>query len=194
MVTSGRIRWLLAAAIILASIYLSVHIFLRVRQSEPAGQPEVPSRSGADLSLEQFRFSEVKGGVTRWELVAARADHDRGKGITLLERPVMTVPATKGHGSIRLTSDRAEYDDRTRDVRLRGNVVATGDRGGVFRTGHADFQAASSRISTTDRVSFQQPGLAVTGIGMELSTESRNVRVLSAVEATVTPLSKKKAP
>jgi LPS export ABC transporter protein LptC len=194
MVTSARFRWVLAAAILLASIYLVVHILSTVRQPHPSQPPEVPTRSGADISLEQLKLSEVRDGMTRWELIADRADHDRGRGITLLTRPVMTVPATEGHGPIRLTSDQAEYDDRTRNVRLRGNVVVRGEGGAEFRTGYADFLSASSRLRTSDRVSLRQPGLTVTGTGMELDTDSRNVRVLSAVEAVVAPRTKRKAP
>jgi LPS export ABC transporter protein LptC len=190
MVTPARIRWILAAAIVLASIYLVVHISLRVRHEQPPRLPDTSLPSGADLSLEQLRFNEVKDGAIKWELVAERADHDRSKNVTMLYRPVMTVPPAKGHGSIRLTSDLAEYDNRTRNVRLRGNVVVTGDKGSVFSTGWADFLSARSLIRTADRVRLQQPGLTVTGTGMELSTETRNVKVLSDVVAVVAPRSK----
>ena len=185
MVTTARIKWMLATAIILASIFLAVYIGLKVRSREPVPPPEASLPQGVDLSLEQLRFSEVRDGVTRWELVAERADHDRQKEITFLARPVMTVPPSRGNGPLTIKADKAEYDNRTRDVRLMGYVVVTGDKGAVFRTGRAEYLSSLDRIRTSDRVHLQQPGLTVSGTGMELSTETRNVRVLSAVEAVV---------
>lgn len=187
MVTTARIKWMLATAIILASISLAVYIGLKVRSREPAPPPQASLPQGVDLSLEQLSFSEVRDGVTRWELVAERADHDRQKEITFLSRPVMTVPPSRGNGALTLKADKAEYDNRTRDVRLRGNVVVTGDKGAVIRTGRADYLSSLDSIRTNDRVHIQQPGLTVSGTGMELSTETRNARLLSAVEAVVSP-------
>jgi LPS export ABC transporter protein LptC len=185
MVTTARIKWMLATAIILACIYLAVHIGLKVRSREPAPPPKASLPQGVDVSLEQLQFSEVRDGVTRWELVAERADNDRQKEITFLSRPVMTVPPSRGNGPLTLKADKAEYDNRSRDVRLMGNVVVTGDKGAVLRTGRAEYLSSLDKIRTTDRVHVQQPGLTVSGTGMELSTETRNVRLLSAVEAVV---------
>lgn len=182
---------MLAAVIVAVSVYLAVKIYLGARPQAPVRTPDKPVQEGVDLSLEKLRFSEVKDGAVQWELVAERANHDRAKEVTFLTRPVMTVPPSDGHGPIRLDSDEAEYDNRTRDVRLRGNVRVTADKGAVFRTGRADYHSAASLITTSDRVRFQQPGLSVTGTGMELSTTTRNVRVLSAVEAVVSSAPRK---
>lgn len=192
MATSVKIKRLLALAIVLVSIYLAVHIAVKVKVQKPAAPPKTEALpEGVDLSLEQLSFSEVQNGATKWELTAKRADHDREKGATILIDPVMTVPPSNGHGVITLTADRAVHDKQSGDVHLSGNVVAKGDKGATFSTGHAEYHSSRNLVSTSDKVRFQQLGLTVTGVGMDLSTETRNIRIRSGVEAVVIPSPRK---
>lgn len=191
MFTGTRMKWILALAIVLVSSYLAVTIAVKVKLQKPPAPPESQLPQGVDLSLERLNFSEVQDGVAKWELTAKRADHDREKGVTVLVEPLMTLPPAHGHGAITLTADRAVHDKESGNVRLSGNVVAKGDRGASFTTGHAEYVSAKNLVSTADRVRFQQAGLTVTGVGMDLSTETRNIRIRSDVVAVVTPRARK---
>jgi LPS export ABC transporter protein LptC len=184
---SARFRWLLAAAIVVAILSLAGYIVIRLERDGPLSPPHVSAPPGVDVALEGLRFSEGGDGGRKWELVAEKAEYDKGRGVTRLTAPVMTLPPSQGRGALRLSADRALYQNETRDVRLQGNVLLSGEGGMRFTTDRAEFVAADAMVRTAARVKLQQPGLVVEGAGMELNTVTRNVRVLSDVTAVITP-------
>jgi LPS export ABC transporter protein LptC len=193
MMNSARFRWLLAAAIVVAILSLAGYIIIRLEREGPLSPPHVFAPPGVDVSLEGLRFSEGGDGGRKWDLVAEKAEYDKGRGVTRLTAPVMTLPPSQGSGALRLRADRALYRNETRDVSLEGNVLLSGERGMRFTTDRADFVAADAMVRTAARVKLQQPGLVVEGAGMELDTVTRNLRVLSDVTAVITPVASRNA-
>jgi len=185
MIKRNKIRQLLALVIVLAGISLVAAILFEVyREKRPAERlSRLPKN--IDVSLQKIHYTETKNGVRKWDLLADKAEYDKGKEITRLTGVRMTVNGDRTTGDIVLTADRADYLNKTRDVRLSGNIVARSGTGMAFSTGHAEYIAARSMIRTTDRVRFADGNLTVEGIGMELMTDSRSVKIVRDVTATV---------
>jgi LPS export ABC transporter protein LptC len=89
-------------------------------------------------------------------------------------------------GDITLTADRADYDSRSKDVKLVGNVEAKSVSGLKFTTTSVTYLAERSMIKTADRVMLSDGQLTVDGVGMELMTATKDLRIMKDVTATVT--------
>lgn len=185
MLKLNKIRQLLALTIVLAGIWLVVAIAFKVyREKRPAGLlPRLPGN--IDVSLQKIHYTETKNGVKKWDLLADRAEYDKGREKTRLTGVRLTVAGDRTTGDILLSAAGADYHNKTKDVSLFGNVVAKSATGMEFATERADYIAARSMIRTAARVRFTDGNLTVEGVGMEFMTGSRGVKILRDVTATV---------
>lgn len=191
MLKLNKIRLLLALVIVLAGISLVVAILLEVYREKRPGERLSRLPKNIDVSLQKIHYTETKNGVRKWDLLADKAEYDKGREITRLTGVRLTVDGDRTTGDIILTADRADYHNKSRDVSLSGNIIAKSRAGMEFSTSHAEYVAARSMIKTADRVRFTDGKLTVEGIGMELMTDSRSVKILRDVTATVRPGSDK---
>jgi LPS export ABC transporter protein LptC len=187
MVNTRKARRILASAIVVASVTLVVYIAIKVSKDDRAQVPPPLLPSNVDVAMDQLQFSEVKDGVKKWDLTADKAEYEKAKELTKLTRPKMTLPAGGGHEAMVITADKADYFNATRDVKLFGNVVLTSEKGLRFTTDRAEYIAARSQITTNDRVRMSKGGLTVNGVGMDLSTITRDAKVRSNVTAVILP-------
>jgi LPS export ABC transporter protein LptC len=185
MLKPNKIRQLLALVIVLAGISLVAAILLELYRKKRPAEPLFRLPKNVDVSLQKIHYTETKNGVRKWDLLADKAEYDKGREVTRLTGIRLTVAGNRKTGDISLTADRADYHNKTRDVKLFGNVVARSGAGMEFHTGHAEYNNARSMIRTADRVRFADGNLAVEGVGMELMTDSRSVKILRNVTATV---------
>jgi LPS export ABC transporter protein LptC len=192
MITTGKIRQILALVIVTATLALAGAIALKAYRAMKSVNliPNLPKN--IDVSLQKIHYSETKGGIKKWDLVADKADYEKVNDIIRLEKIRLVVLSATDSGDITLTADRADYLSKSKNIKLQGNVLAKSASGMVFTTGHADYAAAKSMIHTTDRVKFVDKGLTIEGRGMECMTESKKIKVLQDVTATYLPGAGKK--
>ena len=187
MANTGKTRKILAAAIVISSVALVAYIAVQVGKEKRAQEPPALLPKNVDVAMDQLQFSEVKDGVKKWDLTADKAEYEKAKELTRLARPKMTLPAAEGHEAMVVTADKADYFNATRDVKLFGNVALNSEKGLRFTTERAEYVAAKSQIISNDRVRVIKGGLTVNGIGMDLSTVTRNIRIRSNVTAVIVP-------
>ena len=187
MLKSNKIRQLLAFGIVLAAVSLAITIAVKVYWGRRPGAatPRVPL--AADIALRKIRYTETKKGRKQWDLLADKAEYDRVRELTRLTGVRLTVAGATSTGDIDLLADRADYYNKTGDVQLMGNVRAWSAAGMEFSSASAGYLAASSMIVTPDRVRFSDGMLTVEGVGMELMTVSRQVKIKQQVTANITP-------
>ncbi|MCM2358391.1 MAG: LPS export ABC transporter periplasmic protein LptC [Geobacteraceae bacterium] len=187
MIKLSKIRQLLALVIILAVLALAAAIALKAYRGMRGG-PVLPSLpKNIEVSLQKIHFTESKGGEKKWDLLADKAEYDKSGEVVRLTGIRLEVAAAGKTGDIVLTSERAAYYTRTRDVELFGNVVAKSASGMEFTTGRVAYVAASSMLRTADRVRFSDGNLAVVGIGMEFMVNRKQLKILRQVAASYTP-------
>jgi LPS export ABC transporter protein LptC len=180
-----KIRHLLALAIIVAIFSLVAAIAVNMYQGKRSARtlPRLPQN--IDLSMQQLHYTETRNGVKKWDLLADKAEYDRKSDLTRLTGIRMVIAGDRRFGELTLTADRGEYHNTTRDVRLIGHVEAKNATGMEFKTGHLTYSAARAVLQTTDRLRFTDSSMTVEGVGMELMTEKRNMKILSGVIATI---------
>jgi len=175
----------LGFVVLAAAVYLLVVIalkFHRVKTPESI-LSELPGN--IDVSLRRIHHTNTKDGVLQWELVANKVDYYNDTGIARFTDAEMALNSGERKGKYTLKSDIADYHKKTGDVKLKGNVSATGETGIKFTTGHLDYIADRSLISTNDRVRIEDGKLLVRGVGMELRVNEKKVRILRDVNAVI---------
>jgi LPS export ABC transporter protein LptC len=187
MLKLNKIRRFLALGVVLAAGGLAATIVVKLYWAKGVGRNSTKLRPAADASLQKIRYTETKQGRQQWALTADRAEYGRDAEITRLSGVQLVVAAAASTGEITLTAERADYHNKTGDVQLAGNVRARSASGMEFSCNAADYQASRSRITAPDRVRFSDGMLTVEGIGMELMTASRSVRILKQVSARIVP-------
>jgi LPS export ABC transporter protein LptC len=187
MIKLSKIRQLLALVIIAAVLALAAAIALKAYRGLRSG-PVLPSLpKNIDVSLQKIHYTETKDGVKKWDLLADKAEYDKAGEIVRLTGIRLEVALAGKTGGIVLTSERADYHSRTRDVELIGNVVAKSESGMQFTTGRIAYIAAHSMLKTADRVKFNDVSLAVEGIGMEFMVDRKQIKIMQQVTASYTP-------
>jgi lipopolysaccharide export system protein LptC len=187
MIDSGKIRQILAIAIIAAILAIAGAIALKAYRGMRSG-PVLPSLpKNIDVSLKKIHYTETKDGVKKWDLVADKAEFDRVGDVVRLAGIRLEVAAGGKTGDIVLTSDRGDYFTKSKNVDLVGNVTAKSGSGMEFVTDRASYLAAKSLIRTVDPVRFSDGSMKVQGTGMEFFVETKTLKILSKVTADFVP-------
>ena len=177
---------MLALVIILATLALSAAIAVKAYRGMRSG-PLLPSLPrNIDVSLQKIHYTETKDGVKKWELLADKAEYDKAGEIVRLSGVRLEIAQAGKTGDIVLTSARADYNTRSRDVELIGDVTAKSLSGMNFKTGRIAYVAGRSMLHTIDRVKFRDRNFTVEGVGMELLVDSKTLKIMQQVEATYT--------
>ncbi len=180
-----KIRRLLAVIILLAGGALMATIALKVLPGKHLS-PTLPGLpKNVEISLQKIHYTETRDGVKKWDLLADTAEFDREREVTRLKGVRLVVTGDRQTGDITVTADRAEYDNKSKNVRMDGHVVARSATGMEFTTGWAEYNAAGGVLRTTDRVRFVDKQITLEGVGMELVTGTRNLRLRHDVTADI---------
>jgi LPS export ABC transporter protein LptC len=185
MVSPRNIRLVLALLVVTAVVGIVVAIFFN---SSRKGQPEPVTkqlRPNIDVVMHNANFSEMRDGVTVWELSADTAEYDKTGDMAYLNGVHMECLNSRSHGTIIVTSTKGEYSNSTKNILLRGKVHVVTESGMVFDTVSLDYLAAPSQFRTSERVDFHHERLSLAAIGMELNVNEEKARFFKTVDAVV---------
>jgi LPS export ABC transporter protein LptC len=187
MTKSNNIRRLLALFVIVASLSLVAVIVLKIYKGRVKKELLRKLPQHIDVSLNKIHFTETREGVKKWDLVADRAEYDKREDVTHLTGVRLIVDTGGKMGDITMTAPRADYHNVTRDVRMDGKVFAKSSSGMEFTTEDAEYIAARGVIVSGGRVRFSNGKLTIEGVGMEFRPETKNLRILNGVTASIVP-------
>lgn len=185
MVSPVYIKPLLALLVMAAIVGIVAIVFRNGSHESVTARPtnqQLPHN--IDVSLKKARFSEIRDGLVAWELVAERADYDKGGNIAYLSDIRMVFLHTRSQGAVTVTADRGEYSSTGKTVRLNGHVHVVTEEGASFKTGSIVYTGATAKFSTTDKVFFQQQRLQLNAVGMVLGVKDQRAHFISSVDAT----------
>lgn len=185
MLRLKKIRLFLALAIVVAGAALVATVMLNFEQTAPKVKPLSSLPENVDMALKKVHYSEVKDGVKEWDLYAEQAVYDKNSQVFHLSKVKLIVAAQAATGDISLTADRASYDTKTKDVKLLGQVKAKTASGMYFTTDSAAYIFEDSVITTADPISFSDSRFQLRGVGMELHTVTRDIKIMKAVTADI---------
>ena len=185
MVSPRNIRFALALLVTTAIIGIVAAISFkgsRTALPEPVSK-QLPQN--IDVALQDARFTEMRDGVTVWELAADRAEYDKSGDVVYLSRVRMNFAKTRSNGTITVTAAKGEYANGSRNVRLQGKVHVVTESGMVFDTETLDYLALPAQFRTAARVDFHHERLSLAAIGMELNVKTETSVFLKLIEAVV---------
>jgi len=192
MQNSNKIRRVLAIAVLAAATYILVAIAMKFHRVKDPTDLLADLPKNIDLSLKKVHYTNTKDGTLQWDLVARKVDYYNDPGIIRFSEAEMLMVGKGSSGKYTLKADTADYHKDSGDVKLVGNVTATNDSGMKFTTGHVEYHAARSLISTSDQVRLVDGNLSVEGTGMEMQVDAKRLRVLHNVTAVVKARKKQK--
>jgi LPS export ABC transporter protein LptC len=187
MIKLNKIRQLLAFFVIMASLTLVGMISYKIYQGRLSKELPRKLPKNIDISLKQVHLTETRDGEKKWDLIAERADYDKGQEVTQLTGVRLVIAGSGGAGDISLTSRRAEYHNVSRDVSLEGGVVAKTASGMELKTDSAKYLADKAVIVSSGKVKFTDGKLTLEGVGMEFKPQTRDFRLNSSVTANLQP-------
>ncbi len=185
MVSPRNIRLALALLVVSAAIGITVAIFQKGSKSAPAESVSKQLPLNVDVALNKARFTEVRGNVTVWTLVAERAEYSKkGEAVDLFGIH-MEFSKNRPAGTIIVTAEKGTYSTKNKNVALRGKVHMTTESGVIFDTRTLDYMASTSIFTTADTVRFRQHRMTLTAQGMDLDIDNQVAHFRNSVQATV---------
>lgn len=176
-----NVRNLLALLIVVLAGALVATVAYNFRGVEPREIIETLPRN-VDLSLKKINYTETREGKRIWTLTADSVDHSASDETTRLENIRMTFYDVRG--DVVLTAERGELREREREVTVSGDVVVE-NPDYALRTERLQYHNADRSIRTSEPVRLVGERMEVTGVGMRLDIETRQLKLLSAVEARI---------
>ncbi len=185
MVTPRNIRYALALLVTTAIIGIVAAISFKGSRTAPPEPVSKQLPQNIDVSLNNARFTEMRDGVAVWELIASRADYDKGGDNAFLADVKMLFTKSRSNGAITVTASRGEYISASKNVRLWGKVHVVTESGISFDSESLDYLAGPSQFRTNERVEFKHERLSLIATGMELDVKTEKSRFFKTIEAVV---------
>jgi lipopolysaccharide export system protein LptA len=188
-----EIAVLAAGAIFLIVLGLSFRPGRRPVTGPPEGKlPDEPAARAAGgmatTLLDGFDFTESEGDRPLMRIQADRTvGYGPGAGLAPSwyggEKVTLTLYPEDGP-PVTVYSDRAEYDEHSRESRLTGNVRWTDAEGSLVETDRVDFHPRRSLLEAPRPVHFSRGSIDITAPSAAYDLHDRTLRFSGPVEAT----------
>jgi LPS export ABC transporter protein LptC len=186
MLNSPLLRRLLGAILIIALLAV-VAVTVRFFADNSRRDKHSPSKQfAADVALKAIHFTECDADRKKWELFSESGEYDKAEEKTTLSG-IRFIVESDQKGPVTVTARYGEYFHSSRNLTLKGDVVARMKDGAFFETPGLSYSSKSKIFSTKEHVKFVDKGLAVEGVGMDFKMDGLTARVHSKVSATLHP-------
>ena len=182
---------LVSAAIFLVVLAVSFRPGRRPAASEARRQPSVPGLEAVGeptTLLDGFDFTEMVKGKPLLRIQAKRTvGYGPGAGLppNLYTGEKVTLTVYPEDGSpVTVYADRANYDERSRESRLMGNVRWTDTDGSLAETQEAQFHPATRLLEAPGKVHFTRGSMDITAPSAKYDLKERTVRFAGPIEGT----------
>lgn len=145
-------------------------------------------KENAEQRMGEVHLVETKKGSRDWELFAQKAKGYQGKGDWFLdqvkvhfynlEKNDYTVSGTEG-----------EIDGKTKNIKIKGNVVTKSANGYIFYTDEIFYNATLRKIISPGKIKMKGPedsngdGLSLVGYNMHVLVDENEMKVFKDVHA-----------
>jgi LPS export ABC transporter protein LptC len=115
-------------------------------------------------TMEKFSLRDTQSHRTRWEILADVAQGDPKGDITTMEGVHLTLFSAK-HGTVQVTGRRGVIENRSKDMRVCGDVQLVVGQEFALTTECLQWRAAEQALETDTPVAIQMGYLQVEGRG-----------------------------
>lgn len=159
-------------------------------KGRPPGAPGVDAAGEPTTLLDGFDFTETIRGKPLLRIQAARTiGYGPGAGLPpnlyTGEKVTLTVYPDDG-APVTVFSDRANYDERSRESKLTGNVRWTDADGALAETDEARFHPAARLLEAPGKVHFTQGSMDITAPSAKYDLKERVVHFAGPIQGTGT--------
>ena len=186
MAYSFLLRRLLGGILIVALLVvvaITVRFFI---ESSRRDKHSLPKQFSADVALKAIHYTENDAGRKKWELFAESGEYDKTAEKSTLSG-IRFIVESDQKGPVTITAKRGEYFHSSRNLILRGEVMARAEDGAFFKSPGLSYNSKSRTFSTKEHVTFADKGLSVEGVGMDFTIDGFAAKIHSRVSATLYP-------
>lgn len=143
--------------------------------------------SNADMTMDNFHFTQTGKDKIDWEVRAARAKLFKDENKAVLDDMAATFVTPQGI-RLELKGDEGIFNTDSHDmyIRKRDNQIrVTSSNGYTMQTDSLFWNNKKGMVITEDAVLIEGPQLKVKGRGFRINTISQQLEVLADVEATI---------
>lgn len=179
-----KIRKLLKKLLLLVSLSLIVLIIvflIKNKNKLPKSFDVEITKTGINVSIENFHLVEDKEGEKQWELNADKAEIINSKGITRLRNIKMNFFQKNGH-NISVLADKGVIQNSSNDIELIGNVKVSNLEGYRLETESLKWMSDKKTIRTDDEIEINGADLNITGKRMTVDVENEIFEIYGGVK------------
>ena len=187
MLKSLNFRRILGLVILLAALVTGAVIIRYFVDNAKKDTKKLSKSVSTDITMKTIHFTESQQNRKKWELFARSGIYDKPEEKTSLEEVRFIVERDSNKGPVTVTARNGEYLHAAKTVHLSGTVLAKTENGMTFETAQINYDSATKRFTTKEKVSLTDEALTVEGVGMDLFVDSQQAIVKSQVDATVYP-------
>ena len=181
------IRWALTFLIVVMAVFIGHRVRTHMQAKEPPSPPSSESINPADSWIQGFTYRQTQSGVTKWEVVAKRAQvFEAQHRAQLIDVTVhlfrekdkeMTVVAEEGSLNTKTNNFELQNQEDLIEVRLSSGYTILSQQ--------LQWVDASHEIKTNTPVIIKGKGVTITGTGLVGNVDDEEFRILQDVKAKV---------
>lgn len=175
-------RNLLAVLIVLSVAALVVTLVVNLPGDGPETLLDVLPKQ-VDLSLDKIHYTQTEDGRRRWTLDADSADYQREAGLISLQNVEIVFFEVGRFAEVKMTADEGVFNQQLERVEAWGDVEIITDQGEHFYTERLQYEQASQRVSSEQRVRMISPQLELSGVGFWFDLPTGRLSILEDVHA-----------
>ena len=135
-----------------------------------------------DLQVKDVHYTEVGDSGMKWDIRADTARYQKKENLALFDNLTVKLVMKDGKTFV-MTGDHGRLNSESRDMEIEGNVGIVTENGDRFTTDRLRYRNADKVIETDRPVAMENESVHVSGVGMVVSLERKNVAILSQVRA-----------
>ena len=135
-----------------------------------------------DLQVRNVHYTEVGDSGMKWDIRADAARYQKKENLALFDNLTVKLVMKDGKTFV-MNGDHGRLNTESKDMEIEGNVGIVSENGDRFATDRLHYRNADKVIETDRPVAMENESVNITGVGMVVSLEGKNVAILSQVRA-----------
>jgi LPS export ABC transporter protein LptC len=184
MKRNKQLRHLLLGSFVLLSCLLVAFVLDRYQKSATPDPVESPPKTTADLSMNQFHYTETRDGEPVWELRAESAEHDLATGLTRVNEIKVVFFDRNGLGDVTLSADQGVWQQEEKRLSVSKDVVLTSPEGYTCFADQLVYTESDAHLRSSGPVRLLSNQAEIRGVGLDINMLSKKLQLLADVRST----------
>ncbi len=176
----------LAGTILIAVTITYVNLKKKVNSSDTFKKESFPDKD-ADMTMDNFHFTQAGQGKSDWEVKAVRAKLFKKENKAVLEDVVAVFTTSQGV-RLELKGDEGLFNTESHDIYIRkrnNDIKIISSNGYTMTTDSLSWDNKKRVVATDDAVLIEGKEIKLKGKGLRINAISQELEVLSDVEAVI---------